>query len=286
MQLPSKFFLCAENSTLKLAIESPARKKKSLSAKTQEWGRYFRETWTHTSKQLGLRKCSEPSEEDKRCEEIRVENKRVTSALHQVADSFHALSKRGTDEGVAWFNVSVACKNFSQSEAETKNENLAQVWGKFAQTVEVISNKEKRKAQEEKLAFAEPMHEYYTTGKAIGGTLKDRKAAGLTYETELNRLESKRARLLEAEQKGQTAEKTKLADFQSAVQSAEDGRDRAKSVLDEITHRVFDEFDRFNKRKTEDMDLLLREYVKRQIQHAREVEAEWSKLQEFLDTKE
>jgi len=279
---PLQIFLCAEQSTLKLAIESPQRKRKTFTTKSQEWGRYLRESWTQCSTSLGLRKASEPSEDDLKCAKIRLENKRTVETLHEVATSFRALSKSGTYSGVSLFDVGVASKNFAQSEASANNEALSNVWAKFAQTVEVISNKEKRKAQEEQLVFAEPMHEYYTTGKAIGGTLRDRKSAGLTYETEVNRLESRRAKLLEAEQKKENME-SKLADYQSGVQEAEDSRDRAKVVLDEITNRVFDEVDRFNKRKSEDMDFLLREFVKRQIQHAKDLEREWVKLQDQLE---
>lgn len=199
-----------------------------------------------------------------------------------MSDGFKSLCKAGNDQSIAWFNLGMACQSFSQSEAELRNDHLAASFGHLATTMETISQMYKHKSESELLEFREPVHEYTSAGRAIESTLKDRKSAQLSWETEIARLDVRKKKLDELQAKGPEASTVKIGELQHSVTSSVNSTDSCKADLDEITRRVFDEIDRFNLRKAEDMKAILSEFVKRQIDFAKAQQAEWTKLNEVI----
>ena len=131
-------------------------------------------------------------------------------------------------------------------------------------------------ADEEALAFEEPIHDYIRIVGAVKAALTSRQEKRLAYQAACTDHKSKESALVKA--RGQSSAGAKLAQLQADAQRAQTKVAETREEFEVVSARVLREVQRFNDSKRADFKTIVCEMVELQIKHAQKVEAAWQSL--------
>ena len=182
------------------------------------------------------------------------------------------LVRRGRDTAQGLFEFGLAFTLLSQSEQGRLRHGLEQM-GITADQLSVLASEH---ADEEALAFEEPIHDYIRIVGAVKAALTSRQEKRLAYQAACTDHKSKESALVKA--RGQSSAGAKLAQLQADAQRAQTKVAETREEFEVVSARVLREVQRFNDSKRADFKTIVCEMVELQIKHAQKVEAAWQSL--------
>jgi sorting nexin-1/2 len=182
------------------------------------------------------------------------------------------LVRRGRDTAQGLFEFGLAFNLLSQSEQGRLRHGLEQM----GETADQLSVRASEQADEEALAFEEPIHDYIRIVGAVKAALSSRHEKRLAYQGACADLQSKESALSKAT--GQSAAGPKRAQLQAEAQRAQGRVAETREEFEVVSARVLREVQRFNDSKRADFKTIVCDMVQLQIEHAQKVEAAWQSL--------
>eukprot|EP00937_MAST-01D_sp_MAST-1D-sp2_P005493 g5493.t1 len=182
------------------------------------------------------------------------------------------LVRRGRDVAQGLFEFGLAFTLLSQSETGRLKGGLEGM-GRTADQLSVLASEQ---ADEEALAFEEPIHDYIRIVGAVKTAIDARNDKRLAHHAACAELKSRQAALTKASSQGQKEER--VAQLRAELDRSQSKVAQSREEFEVVSARVLREVQRFKRSKRADFKTIVCDFVQLQIDYAQKVEMAWQSL--------
>jgi sorting nexin-1/2 len=260
----------SNNNSLENNVSNSSSSKNNKAEKTgaSSFFSYFKEAAASIQNSLSSSSRErEKSGDDLACEKVLDYAQQLEGQLLALYSNTEGLIRRDKSLAKAYFELGLAATVLGQSEFSLAGDKLlSSIFTSLGSAADQVHELAKKKTELENHNFRETIKDWTRMTDSLRALLKNRSLALAEHNSALNQLEAK--------QKGES----KSQNLEASIARADDLVRATAQALTTITASTRMEFARFQRDKHRALQKAAEEFVKLQIQHAKQVQEAWEAI--------